>query len=390
MRFDTEMTRTAGLLGLGFALTLVAATAGAQPTPYYPDQWTLAYDGFLLVGGERATGDAALRFTLYDPDGTALWSEEWSDGDTRSCSGDEDCRVALVDGRFSVQLGRWVGIADTIRDADPLSLGIAVRSADGAWVDLDNRQRLAAVPWTQRSDRATNLVVRGALTAQGDVVARALVEAASLATAGDLLADGTLTVSSLSTESTLTVSGDATVTGDISAGYRLLVGGAALRFGSGSGNGDGGRALLRTGDGVLYVNPDGDFSGGIHVAGDVTADTLDVEYFLTIGGSASFNGNWTWSENSGQVQLDYANSGTDQTASMDSGYGFCWVAGWRFLSGDIDEGGTEDIMRAYVYNDGSGWKTRGDFVSHGTHETHEVAAVCVRSGLIQIDSYFTD
>ncbi len=92
-----------------------------------------------------------MEFTLYaTPDcdpaaaGCAVWSESQD--------------VTLHRGRFSVALGSVVDIRDTIADAEPLFLGIAV---DG--VALAGRQRIVPVPYSVWSATAADLTVEGDL-----------------------------------------------------------------------------------------------------------------------------------------------------------------------------------------------------------------------------------
>lgn len=144
------------------------------------------YDGVLEFDGAAVHGATSMRFALHAwdeslagtvPSGTPLWSEEWSNLNSKSCAG-ADCRVPVRAGRFAVQLGRHANIMPTIQDADDVCLSIAVQNGSG-WVALGGCQRFTPAPTALWSASGSNPHIAGNLTVDGQVGAQT-VQASTL------------------------------------------------------------------------------------------------------------------------------------------------------------------------------------------------------------------
>ncbi|MCA9564442.1 MAG: hypothetical protein KC561_13190, partial [Myxococcales bacterium] len=200
MRPRVVHKRVLEMAALALALSVLCGSASAQDRVF-------PYEGYLRVGGEAGGSDAAIavpmRFTLYDTDGNAVWSEEYSDdGSNKSCDTVTDCSVVVRNGRFSVALGQYSSIGTLDMSADYF-VGIELRQ-DGSWFDLDNRQRLAPVAWTFLSEEAENMAVDGDVTVLGNVDCNTTsVSAVDLRAGGYVDAGGPLTATSV------VISGDA-------------------------------------------------------------------------------------------------------------------------------------------------------------------------------------
>ncbi|NOZ87434.1 MAG: hypothetical protein GXP49_14415 [Deltaproteobacteria bacterium] len=186
----------------------------------------IPYNGMLELDGKPITGNIDMRFTLYDEAGNSLWQEEWSAGGNGA--------VACMSGRFTVSLGKFTDITNTIFDAERLFLGIEVKNESGEWVALQGRQEIHPVPYSLWSAQSSNLKV-----------------------AGDL-----------------DVAGKASVGGDLSVGHFVKIGGSDIELGLNDGrthDAARARALVHYEDAnisdALVVNFDGDFSGGTMVVG---------------------------------------------------------------------------------------------------------------------------
>jgi len=56
----------------------------------------------------------------------------------------------------------------------------------------------------------------------------------------------------------------------------------------------------------------------------------------------------------------------------------CGVSGMAALDGDIDEGGSADIIQSYMYRSAGTWRIRADFHSHNNGESWDIDAMCVQ------------
>ena len=238
----TIMALLVGLL-LGAALTTgwSVMADGNPATDTVPR--LLPYQGVLEMNGEpvNATGDDAIavRFSLYvGPDAeTPVYNQ--------------DARLEVFSGRFTTSMGPTgvdangdpVAIADVIRGADDLHLGITLLGSEGDPSDdvvLTNRQRLTATPYAMWTTSATDLAVARNAIVNGDLVVRNHTETNTLRaqqsisayqmevdteiSALHLLIDSFIRADSVTTGSlssgptsvsTLTVTSDATVEGPV-------------------------------------------------------------------------------------------------------------------------------------------------------------------------------
>lgn len=283
-----------------------ASADGVAATDSVPRR--IAYNGTLEFDGRPYNGTAELRFSVFDgaTAATAAWTEEYLGSNA----------VAVYEGAFEVQLGSLASNLDAIvAGADDLYLAVAVRDADGIWVELAGRQRFTPAPfalWAVRgSDFAVNrdlsvarnadivgtLRGRGATTLDSTLnVTGATTLAGATTLNGATSINNTLTTSStasvgtnLTVNGTSTLRGNTAVTGTLSStgnasfgttnvsGSFSTTGGATIGGGLGISGTDvtlnevagrgGGRALVNWESDVLALNFGNDFTGGVQVQG---------------------------------------------------------------------------------------------------------------------------
>ena len=56
----------------------------------------------------------------------------------------------------------------------------------------------------------------------------------------------------------------------------------------------------------------------------------------------------------------------------------CGIAGMAARDGDIDEGGSANIIQSYMYRSSGTWRIRADFHSHNNGESWDIDAMCVQ------------
>lgn len=80
------------------------------------------------------------------------------------------------------------------------------------------------------------------------------------------------------------------------------------------------------------------------------------------------------------VKYEFANVGNNVNYNtwISSSTYVCGVAGIAAIDGDIDEGGSGDIIQAYLYENGGTWWFRGDFHSHNNGETWNFDMLCIQ------------
>lgn len=352
----------------GLFVTSLSSTAEAQAPSEVP------YEGLLQTVAEDGTttlvdGPTALRFTVYsvsDGPPAAVWTEEWSDQPTRSCSGVAECVTEVHGGFFSVGLGRWAdGLPDVILDADPLYLGIAVYGELG-WVDLGGFQRFSPVPYAAASNSASNLTV------VGDVTFTTSLEVSGALSAGALDAtsvniDGQLQADSLSTVQRI-YANDVQIDGDFTGANSLYIESGDIRF---EAMGDipavwrdglilniGHSSLTRVSTGGTAINGD-------YVCGDAICGAR-----FTLGSY--------FTEDSRPFRVEYNDFGNNGSwdTNISAANWTCWVAGFDF-SGGNPQTNSGSHARAYARVTSGEWHVFMDFSTEsGNHDDHRVALVC--------------
>lgn len=168
------------LVGAAGALTtlllFVAVQSIADPADNNPATDNLdrviPYDGVLELDGSALSGDIDMRFSFYDEDDNPL---DWIE--TYSADGDSGSQVSVYSGRFSVILGQYVDLTNSVFDAEPLYLGIDVRNAaacdpsctDEDWVILSGRQLIGMTPFAMWATQSSDMHVANTLTVDGNV-----------------------------------------------------------------------------------------------------------------------------------------------------------------------------------------------------------------------------
>lgn len=56
----------------------------------------------------------------------------------------------------------------------------------------------------------------------------------------------------------------------------------------------------------------------------------------------------------------------------------CGIAGMAAIDGDIDEGGSGNLIQSYMYRSSGTWRIRADFHSHNDGESWDIDAMCVQ------------
>jgi len=175
----------AGVLGAVVAMGLMqlarhalAAADESDATEQVPR--VIPWEGTVALAGEPFDGPLAMRFTLYDDNNGAIWTETWDDA-TR--------RIPVVAGSFSVLLGTYQSIEGAIADAADLALGVEVKTT-GSWTALAGRQRLAAAPYGLWASRSSSLVVANTLSVGGAATVTSNVLSSQDVTLGARLALG--------------------------------------------------------------------------------------------------------------------------------------------------------------------------------------------------------
>lgn len=80
------------------------------------------------------------------------------------------------------------------------------------------------------------------------------------------------------------------------------------------------------------------------------------------------------------TRLEYRNMGDSPSFNtfMSTTAYLCGISGLAALDGDIQEGNTGDIMKSYIYPNGSTWWINAGFRSHNNHESWDLDAMCVK------------
>ncbi len=266
-RVMLEFARALGTAGL--VLVLGAAWSAWADGLAFTDNVprVLTYEGQLERDGApvTATGTDALwmRFRVYDADAPEVVIYE------------EDERVDVYGGRFSVQLGptdRTGNVFDQmIGRADDLLLRIVLLgdpSVPGDDVALANAQRLTPTPYSLWAARATDFVVFNQLTALGNASVGGEFSASGRVTlAGNTSIGGTLssTGSLLTVEDPLRVNGGLTVQGSIDSPGTVLTVEDSLRVNGTltvTGNVESSGSTVTVNDGLTVV---GAVAGSTHL-----------------------------------------------------------------------------------------------------------------------------
>lgn len=385
---------------LAGVVALAAISAGA-PTPARADgdattesvPRVIPYHGYLERHGAALSGTVALRFTVYDSDGAAAWSEERSDGADRSCAAADACLVNVTDGAFTVWLGEHAAIEDDLLAGVALTLEVSVRDDDGTWLPLGGRQTLQPVAYALWSAGSDGVAVDADVAIDGETTVDGTLEAVTgiavrqsgdpLDGAGDVEAGaatvvGAVTVESLAAASLTTTAGTAAIQtggdltvggGDVTlAGYRVLTHESSDRLGIGSATG-----ADVTVEGTLTL------TNGARAGGDLT---------VTSGIRGT---HWTISADRKLLYTKYFNLGESENLDTDisTTNWICWVGGFRFLNGDICEDPESDclssddnelgVIRAFTYPRGAdGWYVHASFLTHLNDENKEVQVVCAQ------------
>lgn len=279
-------------VSVGTQLVINGRTALADGNPATDNvAQTVAYTGRLELDGVAYNGNVGMRFSIFDgaSSSTPIWTEDWF----------EPSQVTVYAGDFSVQLGsRAAGLAAVIARADDLYLAISIGESADTLVPLGGRQRFTPVPYAMWSARGADFdVARDLRVARNANVVGTLTTSGSTTLSGPTAVNSTLAVSGTTTAAAINASGAVTSAGLLSANGGLSVnGGSTLRggttvvgglqtdatattiggfltlgstdliFGEVAGRG-GGRALVNRGSDILSINHDGDFAGGVDIAG---------------------------------------------------------------------------------------------------------------------------
>jgi len=158
--FRCSLPLALGLL-VALAATPVVAQADGDPAT---DTLTrvIPYEGTIEVDGTAFTGTLDLRFTLYDDEGTALWSETWAPG------GEAGVGVPVYAGTFSVLLGQHVPLTETVVDAADLFVGLDISTDDFVtFTPLAGRQRVGFAPFAVWASAGADFSVNGELAVAG-------------------------------------------------------------------------------------------------------------------------------------------------------------------------------------------------------------------------------
>jgi hypothetical protein len=112
------------------------------------------YQGRLLDSADAPiTGSKSILFTMYDAQGTALWSETQS--------------VGIVNGTFKVFLGSVTDLSDAVFEGGLVYLGIKVETD----AEMTPRQKVVSVPYAMRAGVADSLYNEPSQVPVGGIVA---------------------------------------------------------------------------------------------------------------------------------------------------------------------------------------------------------------------------
>lgn len=167
-----------GLAAIVLTLSLKAGAVGSG----VPD--TVAYSGYLDLEGEPFDGVLDVRLSAYADEADADAVYAW-----------EMPNVRFSAGRFTVVLplgtgARAINAAGELIQSDPsVFIGAEIRyPGESAWISLQNRQQLQAVPYAVNARHSANFDVGGDLRVAGQVTLVTPLEAGNLA-AGSVGAD---------------------------------------------------------------------------------------------------------------------------------------------------------------------------------------------------------
>jgi len=310
--------------------------AAAQPDDTESVPRVYPVDGRLQHDAALVDAQVSIRFSTETFD----WVEEWSNLETRSCM-EADCRLTVVDGRFTAPLGQYASLDDVILQRENFEVTVEVYDEGaGVWQTFDAPIEVHSVPrayWTtsiSRGHYAELFDVGGDLTVESgttdfdtgltiDDIFGAGSTAGALTTAG-------VTVTSGLTE----VGGDLEMTGTLSASGLDIDGTLSV--------GDAGRVFRHDGT-VPYLGPD---ATSVSIESHLIVEEIEL---TTTGSYIDLNGSLETSH-WGIAQDEYlfrtsAGGGwdPDDYGSLD-GYNFnstsahdwyCWVAGSRTYNVDF-------------------------------------------------------
>lgn len=366
------------------ALLAIAACATASSDARAQSQVrVIPYEGYLRVapelGGELGDISIPMRFTLYGSDGTAVWSEEYSGTpETNSCDLD-DCSVAVIDGRFSVGLGQYDGGIIDLDWSQAYYLGIELY-ADGAWFDLDNRERLAPVPWAFLAEQATNYAVDGEVAVDGDLLCRdTAVSAHSLVVTGAATVESHINVSTTSVTTSADVDGTVRLSGGITTAALLLQDGAPISLAPGD--------EVIVGDGTsLVFDRNGSLANGFDIGGNLTVASATLNGGLDAT-STNTNGTLTmedWSVVGSRDLIRVVWVSMSGFAYGDTGVDYdqywCIVAGMWIKDGRFSGSSSSALFfyNTYERDDGN-WGVESNVPHNDSDaETHNVGVICVQ------------
>ncbi|MCA9564301.1 MAG: hypothetical protein KC561_12470 [Myxococcales bacterium] len=356
------------------------------------------YDGILELDGQLVDGDFDMIFTIYDSSGNAVWSEEHSTiPGTSDCSA--SCSVSFNRGRFAVVLGSYVDLEHGAGDSEgePLfngqddsgyQIGITVYR-DGSPVELSGRQTIAVVPYALWTVGAGDFDISGTLTADSMHVEGNTRNTCNVNLSGNLdVSSGGLDINGLALEGQLNIGGALTLVSDLEVEGTLATTGGDIEVVNRSNVNQ--RTMVRANASTVSINPDSEFEDGVEIGG-----RIDIAGSLTVSGNIEIENNndsngigLTIGDNKFRDEdgiflyrtFDLGTS-TSLATGISSGNWFCWIAGYNFGAGDINEDDSASAIMQVYTDEGSGgqWYIYADFNSHSDeHETHDIDIMCTQ------------
>lgn len=325
----TPYAAVAAFLTMGaLSSPLVAQPDDSEAVPrVYPVDGRLQHDAVLV------DDLVSMRFSASSSD----WVEEWSDQPTRSCE-DEDCRVTVADGRFSVPLGRHVALDDTVLERADFTITVEVYDdTSETWQSFGDGIDVHATAhslWATTTGSITpdSFEVYGDLTLDAGTTSASggltIDDVFGSGSAGGALRADIVEVTSGTTE----IGGTLNVVGEVSAGSLDLEG--AL-YGSGAGR------LFRHNGTRTYLGPD---ATSVTIENDVVATQVEL---VSDGSVIDLNGALI-AENWGMQNGEYLfrstfHDGFDPddwgdrdgvVRTTDANDYYCWIGGFQMLGVD--------------------------------------------------------